>query len=517
MATTPTELHVALTGQYTIQGEIGYGGMATVYLADDCKHDRQVAVKVLRRELAATIGTDRFLREIAITARLNHPNILPLLDSGRAGDFLFYVMPYVSGESLRSLLNQDGTVPLRTAARIVREVSGALEHAHRHGVIHRDVKPENILISEGVAVVADFGIARALTIAGPDSLTRSGVPLGTLGYMSPEQASGRQDLDPRTDVCSLACVAFEMIIGETPGAWTTPQEVLLGRFEEILLEHRARLDEFPGRVEQVLVQGLAIRRGERFASPTEFAEAFASACAGSTSVPHRDVDRLLKRAVVLDAGRDTSEPALSLGGVEQIAAQVGIPPARVREALNGISAPTPSTAVEHRETVRREPAGWPTKVVVDRVVDQRLDPSTYDSVVEAIHSTLGEMGHSSTLGGTLVWTSTPTSDAGRDVRVTLRQHQGQTHIHIEEDLALRGFDRMLPGWGTAGGVILGAGIGAAFGGAEGSAVSMAAFMGFVGWFTAARMILNAHGNARAPEISKLADQLVAIVWGATER
>ncbi|NIQ27752.1 MAG: protein kinase, partial [Gammaproteobacteria bacterium] len=210
------QIKTALAPRYEVEREIGSGGMATVYRARDSRHERQVAVKVLRSQLAAALGSDRFLREIRITARLNHPHILPLLDSGEAAGFLYYVMPYVAGGSLRRRLSDPRALALDDALRIARQVATALDYAHRHQVIHRDVKPENILFSEGLAVVADFGIARAVTAAGPERLTRSGMPVGTPGYMSPEQAMGITELDERTDVYSLGCVTYEMLVGATP-------------------------------------------------------------------------------------------------------------------------------------------------------------------------------------------------------------------------------------------------------------------------------------------------------------
>src|SRR5216117_317556 len=204
-------LQAALAGRYTIERELGRGGMTTVYLAQDRKHHRQVAVKVLKPDLAAALGPERFLREIDTAARLNHPHILPLHDSGDAEGYLFYVMPYVEGESLRERLEREGQLPLDEALRIAREVASALSHAHSHDVVHRDIKPENILLSGGEAVVADFGIGRAITAAARDTLTGTGVAIGTPGYMSPEQTTGGARLDGRSDIYSLACVLFEML------------------------------------------------------------------------------------------------------------------------------------------------------------------------------------------------------------------------------------------------------------------------------------------------------------------
>ena len=199
-------LKTALADRYAIEEEIGAGGMAIVYLARDLKHERHVAIKVLRPELASAIGPERFLREIKITAQLNHPHILPLLDSGNADGFLFYVMPYVEGESLRDRLNHDKQLPIEDAVKIATEVADALDFAHGHDVIHRDIKPENILLEAKHAVVADFGIAKAIHTAGGDKLTETGMSVGTPHYMSPEQSAGTDDHDGRSDTDRLACV-----------------------------------------------------------------------------------------------------------------------------------------------------------------------------------------------------------------------------------------------------------------------------------------------------------------------
>jgi hypothetical protein len=224
--TSPDRLTAALADRYRIEHELGRGGMATVYLAEDLRHGRKVAVKVLLPELAAVLGAERFLSEIHVTAALQHPHILPLFDSGQADGQLFYVMPFVQGESLRARLDRERQLPIDDALRIAHEVGTALSYAHRHGVIHRDIKPENILLHDGHALVADFGIALAVTSAGGGRLTQTGLSLGTPQYMSPEQATGEREIDARSDQYSLAAVTYEMLASEPPHTGNTMQAVI---------------------------------------------------------------------------------------------------------------------------------------------------------------------------------------------------------------------------------------------------------------------------------------------------
>jgi serine/threonine-protein kinase len=215
LALDTQRLKTGLSDRYHIGRPIGTGGMAVVYLAQDLRHERKVAVKVLRPEVSGAVGAELFLREIQIVAQLQHPNILPLHDSGEVDGWLYYVMPYVDGESLRGRLNREKQLPIVEAVQITREVADALDSAHRHGVVHRDVKPENILLEEGHAIVADFGIASAVTAASSAHMTEEGIVLGTAEYMSPEQGSGSQ-LDARSDLYSLGCVSYEMLAGQPP-------------------------------------------------------------------------------------------------------------------------------------------------------------------------------------------------------------------------------------------------------------------------------------------------------------
>ncbi|NIM50631.1 MAG: protein kinase [Gemmatimonadales bacterium] len=275
MAGLSSRLAGILADRYRVGRELGRGGMAVVYLARDLKHDRRVALKVLRPELAASLGAERFLREIRIAAKLSHPHIVPVYDSGEIAGMLYYVMPHVEGESLRTRLCRDRPLPLEEAVRIARGVVSALTYAHSHGVIHRDIKPDNILLPGGEAVVTDFGIARAVSAAGGESLTLEGLPLGTLGYMSPEQETGSTDLDERTDVYSLGCVLYEMLVGERPGKLDR-QSLTTGQITAAPPEHRQQLDTLPYPLERVLVRALAPVPADRFGTAADFAEALAS-------------------------------------------------------------------------------------------------------------------------------------------------------------------------------------------------------------------------------------------------
>ncbi len=257
--------------------------MATVYLARDLRHDRDVALKVLRPELAAILGPDRFLREIKTTAQLAHPHILPLLDSGDAAGTLFYVMPYVEGESLRDRLTREKQLPLDDALQLTREVADALSYAHGRGVVHRDIKPENILIASGHAVVADFGIAKAIAAAGSARLTETGLAVGTPAYMSPEQASAEADIDGRSDIYSLGCVLYEMLAGEPPFTGVSAQAVVAKRLGAPAPRISILRNRVPPHVEQALDTALARTPADRFATASQFAQALGGASSGQPS------------------------------------------------------------------------------------------------------------------------------------------------------------------------------------------------------------------------------------------
>jgi tRNA A-37 threonylcarbamoyl transferase component Bud32/dienelactone hydrolase len=264
-------LRGALADRYLIERELGRGGMATVYLADDLKHRRQVAIKVFRPELAATLGTERFVREIEIAAKLSHPHILPLHDSGEAGGFFYYVMPFVAGETLRDRLNREGQLAIGDALQIARDVAAALYYAHGQGVVHRDIKPENVLLSAGEAVVADFGIAWAVSEAAVERLTETGISIGTPAYMSPEQASGDRHVDGRTDIYALGCVLYEMLSGDPPYTASTPQAILLQKLTAPIPRISAMRETVPAAVEAALTKALARAPEDRYGSADEFA------------------------------------------------------------------------------------------------------------------------------------------------------------------------------------------------------------------------------------------------------
>jgi serine/threonine-protein kinase len=266
-------LTTALADRYAIEREIGSGGMATVFLAEDLKHRRSVAIKTLRPELAATLGPERFLREIEIAARLDHPHILPLYDSGIAGGELYYVMPYVEGETLRQRLLREGQLPVEEALRIAWEIADALSYAHSRDVVHRDIKPENVLLAGDHARVADFGIARAISVAGSDQLTGTGMSVGTPAYMSPEQASGAERLDGRSDIYSLGCVLYEMLAGDPPFTGSNPQAILARKLTGTAPGLRLVREALPGRIEQLALKALERVPADRFATAAQFAEA----------------------------------------------------------------------------------------------------------------------------------------------------------------------------------------------------------------------------------------------------
>jgi serine/threonine-protein kinase len=276
MADLLERLRSALADRYAIERELGRGGMALVYLAEDLKLHRQVAIKVLRPELAASLGAERFVQEIELTAKLQHPQILPLYEAGEADGFLYYVMPYVKGETLRERLDRDGKLSVEDVVRLTDDVAAALSYAHQQGIVHRDVKPENILLTGNRAVVADFGIARALQVAGGERMTGTGLAVGTPAYMSPEQAMGLAEVDARSDVYALGCVVYEMVGGRPPFDEATPQALLAKHAADTVPALRASDPAIPVYVERAVEKALAKQPAERFQSASAFAEALAT-------------------------------------------------------------------------------------------------------------------------------------------------------------------------------------------------------------------------------------------------
>ena len=341
MTDRPDLLAAALADRYRIERELGRGGMATVYLAHDLRHDRPVALKVLRPELAASLGPERFLSEIRIAARLRHPHILPVHDSGEAAGQLWYTMPYVEGESLRQRLAHEGQLPISLAVRIATQVLGALGHAHDHGVIHRDIKPENILLEGEDAVVADFGVARAITAAGAQQLTETGLALGTPAYMSPEQAAATRELDGRSDLYALGCVLYEMLAGQPPFAGTNPQQLIARHAMDTPAPLRTVRATIPDAVERSVLRALAKVPADRFPSAAEFAAALAAPhepvfTSAATKAPRvtRGVIASIAGVLALAAAAWLWWPRTS---VELDASLVAVAPFRVRGAAPALA------------------------------------------------------------------------------------------------------------------------------------------------------------------------------------
>jgi serine/threonine-protein kinase len=367
-------LSAALSDRYRIERELGAGGMATVYLARDLRHLRQVAVKVLRPELSSALGPERFLREIETTASLRHPHILPLYDSGEAAGFLFYVMPYVEGESLRDRLKRDKQLPLDDALRITREVADALSYAHSKGVIHRDIKPENILLESGHAVVADFGIAKAVSAAGGQSLTRTGMSIGTPQYMSPEQAAGESDLDGRSDLYSLACVLYEMLAGQPPFSGATAESLV---HQHLIVDARPITQlrpAVPAAIADALTRALAKNPADRFNPAAHFAAALTvPESAGARRAPLRPlvvgVAALGVVAaiaiVVLLTRRPAEAPVISVGKTVQVTREPGleVDPALSPDGASIAYAAGPTSAMQIY--VRQVSGGRPVALTTD--------------------------------------------------------------------------------------------------------------------------------------------------------
>jgi len=524
-----------MASRYTLEREVGRGGMATVYLARDTKHGRDVALKVIRPDLVEAVGAERFLREIQITASLNHPHILPLLDSGAEDGLLYYVMPYVSGGSLRRLLGGEAEVPLEAVLRVSEEVASALDYAHGRGVVHRDIKPENILFNEGLAVVGDFGIALAVSSAPRRKVTQTGAAVGTLGYMSPEQALGQATLDARTDVYSLGCVVYEMLLGGTPASWPGPEDVKLGRFQDLPVEHRRRLDRLPGRVEQVLARTLALRPGDRFLKAGEMARALASASERTTSFSEVQVRELLDRAARLQAQEPEAPGSLTMGAVEQVAAQVGIPPEHVRRAAAELRRESAPTVLPARETPggraldwgpgsqapdglwRKHPDEKWDRVVIDTLIDGEVPDEVYPLMVEEIQEHLAIMGHASVLANTLTWGPATHGEESRRVVVSVKKKDGMTRVRVEERFEIRSYRRFFVAMGGLSGALFAA-LAAAVLGVGGDSMP-ALLIPFMGMGVAGGVFgtIKFEANTRRPQLEALSRRLKDIAETAVGR
>jgi serine/threonine-protein kinase len=347
MTDAAQRLSASLADRYTIERELGAGGMATVYLAHDVKHDRKVALKVLRPELSAILGAERFLHEIKTTANLQHPHILPLHDSGEAGGLVFYVMPYVEGESLRDRLTREQQLPVEDAVRIACEVADALDYAHRHGVIHRDIKPENILLHDGRAQVADFGIALAVSTAGAGTrMTETGMSLGTPHYMSPEQAMGQREITARSDVYALGCVLYEMLSGEPPFNGPNAQAIIARVMTESPRSLTLQRKSIPPHVEAAVTAALEKLPADRIATAALFADALRRPGALPLTTSHTAAAPAAARR-----GRRATLIAWALAAVAVIAAVAGWmrrspeQPLRRFDLVFGAVIPAPSTEV----------------------------------------------------------------------------------------------------------------------------------------------------------------------------
>ena len=510
----PAALQDALGERYQLRRLLGRGGMASVYLAYDRKHQREVAIKVLLPDLAASIGSDRFLTEIQIVARLTHPHILGMHDSGEAGGFLYYVMPFVEGGSLRQHLSGGRRLEPREALAIAQPVADALGYAHRMHVLHRDIKPENILFSQGHPIVADFGIAKAVsTAAGAVNLTRTGFPLGTPGYMSPEQAAGLTDLDERTDVYSLAVVVYEMLVGEIPGRWPTEDAVRAGRFLEAGPVHRSRLTDLGSRIEAALTHATAIRLDQRTATP----QALLDELTGAAAAPRRrysggEVQEIVKRASEMEASNPTTGDAMTIGGVEALAGEVGIAPELVRSAARSVTTRRPDTDVAPIQSPAKNPwVGAPTRLVYDRVVAGELSTADFPVLVDEIRRRTGNVGQTSTLGNSLTWSSSQGyGGARRDLEVAVSIRRGRTRITIQENLG-----RLIGVvFGPIGGAMGGGGFGIIFSALMSAHLPILVPIVIPAWllgtYGTARKVYKENAARHARDLEALADGLAAL-------
>lgn len=517
MQDLPSAFIGAISARYTVEREIGAGGMATVHLAKDVRHNRNVAVKVLKQELAASVVAGRFLQEIEIAARLTHPHIVPLHDSGEAAGFLFYVMPFIDGESLRTRLVREGCIDRDTAVGIATDVGDALSYAHRQGVLHRDIKPENIMFSEGHPMVADFGIARAVSTAGGDNITRTGLALGTPGYMSPEQAMGARDLDRRTDVYSLGCVLCEMLLGEPPGLWQGDRSLDLGRFTDLPESLRPRMSELGPALEEAMVKALAWRREDRFENVETLLDALHAEDDPQRRYSDDEVEAIVRGAAE-DQVANPTEEGISLKTVQQIADDVGISPARVERAARNL---------ERRESsLPEKPTGagqfWlgsPTLIDAERSVAGEVPAAAYDEIIDEVQATFSVNGQAGTLGKSITWrTDKPELGKTRALQVRVTSKNGQTRIQVQErigEMATALYTSILVGGGVGGvATILGVGLGWLGHGLEAGLIAAGWFGGM---YALSRSIFRAVSRNKKKDLDELAARLTEISGHAADR
>jgi serine/threonine protein kinase len=511
MPNLPEAFTNAIRDRYVVKREIGVGGMATVHLALDVRHNRYVAVKVLKPELAASLGAERFLKEIEIAARLTHPHIIPLHDSGEAAGFLFYVMPFIEGESLRTRLLGETRIDTTAALSIVEDVGDALSYAHRQGVLHRDIKPENILFSEGHPMVADFGIARAVSTAGGANITRTGLAIGTPGYMSPEQAMGSRDLDVRTDVYSLGCVLCEMLLGEPPGIWQTDEALKLGRFTDLPERHQTRIRELGESIERALVRSLTWRARDRF----ETVEAFLLALhAEESAVQHysdTEVEEIVRRAADEQVAHPT-EDGMSLKTVQQIANDVGISPDRVERAARRLDV-REAVAPPAKSGPGAFWLGSPTVIEWESVVDGEITEAAYDDIVDEIQAKFSTEGQVGTVGRSLTWrTEKPVLGKTRALQVRVTSRGGSTRIQVQErlgELAVSLHSAIGIGGGVGGvAIILGVGLGVPLGAPEIVSLLAAGWAG--GLYALSRSIFRTVARKKRNDLEELSDRIAEI-------
>ncbi len=510
----PQELAHALETRYELRDVLGRGGMATVYKAYDRKHQRLVALKVMRPEIAATIGADRFLKEIQIVAQLVHPHILTLHDSGEAEGFVYYVTPFIDGGSLRDCMQREGRMPAERAIAIATPIADALSYAHQSGVLHRDIKPENVLFARAHPIVADFGIAKAVSSAtSGQQLTKTGISLGTPGYMSPEQAAGFTDVDARTDVYSLAILVYEMIAGEVPGRWVTEESTREGRFMDCAAAHRAPLSAAGIIVEGALVRALAIRPDQRTPTPAAFIEDLRG-LAKATRRKYRpdEIEAIVNRAAELEVSNPTQSGAMTIGGVEQIAREVGIDPSLVRSAAKELS-----PRVHTRDAALEPPKpniiiGGPTRIVFERIVQGEIQEGDYAEMVDEIRRQLKEVGQVSQLGQSFTWTLAKGASGTRNVEIVVNVRGGRTRILVQENL-----NNLIGAvFGGIGGGLGGGGLGPVAGIFMGGMhlPGIAAAFVFPAWLTLvyslARFTYHRSATKRAKALEETADRLAEL-------